>query len=59
MEMEKVKIEEIQSTAKKQRIATHIHINCLGLEIAVGNLLDARPGVRGLKFIALFAMLKS
>ncbi|KAL0875827.1 hypothetical protein Bca101_025532 [Brassica carinata] len=31
-EMEKVKIEEIQSTAKKQRIATHTHIKGLGLE---------------------------
>ncbi|CAH8271856.1 unnamed protein product [Arabidopsis lyrata] len=30
--MEKVKIEEIQSTAKKQRIATHTHIKGLGLE---------------------------
>jgi DNA helicase TIP49 (TBP-interacting protein) len=31
--MEKVKIEEIQSTAKKQRIATHTHIKGLGLEV--------------------------
>ncbi|XP_010454496.1 PREDICTED: ruvB-like protein 1 [Camelina sativa] len=30
--MDKVKIEEIQSTAKKQRIATHTHIKGLGLE---------------------------
>ncbi|KAL0823975.1 hypothetical protein Bca101_047652 [Brassica carinata] len=33
--MEKVKIEEIQSTAKKQRIATHTHIKGLGLEDAL------------------------
>ncbi|CAH8333365.1 unnamed protein product [Eruca vesicaria subsp. sativa] len=32
MEMEKVKIEEIQSTTMKQRIATHTHIKGLGLE---------------------------
>ncbi|WCJ41870.1 RuvB-like helicase 1 [Euphorbia peplus] len=30
--MEKMKIEEVQSTAKKQRVATHTHIKGLGLE---------------------------
>ncbi|CAN1255651.1 RuvB-like protein 1 [Linum perenne] len=30
--MERMKIEEVQSTAKKQRIATHTHIRGLGLE---------------------------
>ncbi|KAM7276875.1 hypothetical protein ACFE04_018741 [Oxalis oulophora] len=30
--MEKIKIEEVQSTAKKQRVATHTHIKGLGLE---------------------------
>ncbi|XP_012068093.1 ruvB-like protein 1 isoform X1 [Jatropha curcas] len=30
--MDKVKIEEVQSTAKKQRVATHTHIRGLGVE---------------------------
>lgn len=37
--MEKVKIEEIQSTAKKQRIATHTHIKGLGLEVLLHSTL--------------------
>jgi len=32
-EMEKMKIEEVQSTTKKQRVATHTHIKGLGLEV--------------------------
>jgi RuvB-like protein 1 (pontin 52) len=31
--MEKMKIEEVQSTTKKQRVATHTHIKGLGLEV--------------------------
>lgn len=31
--MDKMKIEEVQSTAKKQRIAAHTHIKGLGLEV--------------------------
>ena len=31
--MDKVRIEEVQSTTKKQRIATHTHIKGLGLEV--------------------------
>lgn len=33
--MDKVKIEEVQSTTKKQRIATHTHIKGLGLEVSL------------------------
>ncbi|CAI8599392.1 unnamed protein product [Vicia faba] len=32
--MEKMKIEEVQSTTKKQRVATHTHIKGLGLEVS-------------------------
>lgn len=31
--MDKMKIEEVQSTAKKQRVAAHTHIKGLGLEV--------------------------
>lgn len=45
-EMDKMKIEEVQSTAKKQRIATHTHIKGLGLEVT--------PSVSFLGFWVLF-----
>lgn len=32
-----MKIEEVQSTTKKQRIATHTHIKGLGLEVDLLN----------------------
>ncbi|KAL0784837.1 hypothetical protein YC2023_035050 [Brassica napus] len=45
--MEKVKIEEIQSTAKKQRIATHTHIKGLGLEVPTGIPIPLAAGFVG------------
>ena len=33
--MEKMRIEEVQSTTKKQRVATHTHIKGLGLEVLI------------------------
>ena len=36
--MDKMKIEEVQSTAKKQRIATHTHIKGLGLDVITPSL---------------------
>jgi RuvB-like protein 1 (pontin 52) len=38
--MDKVKIEEVQSTTKKQRIATHTHIKGLGLEVSLSFHVD-------------------
>lgn len=35
--MDKMKIEEVQSTSKKQRVATHTHIKGLGLEVPHSN----------------------
>ncbi|OWM69019.1 hypothetical protein CDL15_Pgr025206 [Punica granatum] len=43
--MEKMKIEEVQSTTKKQRIATHTHIKGLGLDVccqALSSSVDSR-----------------
>ncbi|EOY33372.1 P-loop containing nucleoside triphosphate hydrolases superfamily protein isoform 1 [Theobroma cacao] len=45
-EMDKMKIEEVQSTAKKQRIATHTHIKGLGLD-ASGNAIRLAAGFVG------------
>lgn len=39
-EMDRVKIEEVQSTTKKQRIATHTHIKGLGLEVSLSFHVD-------------------
>uniref|UniRef100_A0A7N2KLW0 RuvB-like helicase n=1 Tax=Quercus lobata TaxID=97700 RepID=A0A7N2KLW0_QUELO len=44
--MDKVRIEEVQSTTKKQRIATHTHIKGLGLE-ASGRALPLAAGFVG------------
>ncbi|KAH1067035.1 hypothetical protein J1N35_032022 [Gossypium stocksii] len=44
--MDKMKIEEVQSTAKKQRIATHTHIKGLGLD-ATGNAIPLAAGFVG------------
>uniref|UniRef100_A0A2N9FG24 RuvB-like helicase n=1 Tax=Fagus sylvatica TaxID=28930 RepID=A0A2N9FG24_FAGSY len=44
--MDKVRIEEVQSTTKKQRIATHTHIKGLGLE-ANGRALPLAAGFVG------------
>ncbi|KAG5021392.1 hypothetical protein JHK82_017291 [Glycine max] len=44
--MEKMKIEEVQSTTKKQRVATHTHIKGLGLE-ASGKALPFAAGFVG------------
>ncbi|KAI4382238.1 hypothetical protein MLD38_008226 [Melastoma candidum] len=44
--MEKMKIEEVQSTTKKQRIATHTHIKGLGLD-ASGRALPLASGFVG------------
>ncbi|KAJ4706693.1 RuvB-like helicase [Melia azedarach] len=44
--MDKMKIEEVQSTAKKQRIAAHTHIKGLGLE-ASGNAVPLAAGFVG------------
>ncbi|WRX31527.1 TIP49 [Theobroma cacao] len=44
--MDKMKIEEVQSTAKKQRIATHTHIKGLGLD-ASGNAIRLAAGFVG------------
>ncbi|KAK4773613.1 hypothetical protein SAY87_028632 [Trapa incisa] len=41
-----MKIEEVQSTTKKQRIATHTHIKGLGLD-ASGNALPLAAGFVG------------
>ncbi|KAK7853340.1 ruvb-like protein 1 [Quercus suber] len=44
--MDRVRIEEVQSTTKKQRIATHTHIKGLGLE-ASGRALPLAAGFVG------------
>ncbi|PPR93744.1 hypothetical protein GOBAR_AA26941 [Gossypium barbadense] len=44
--MDKMKIEEVQSTAKKQRIATHTHIKGLGLD-PTGNAVPLAAGFVG------------
>ncbi|CAI0476013.1 unnamed protein product [Linum tenue] len=44
--MDKMKIEEVQSTAKKQRIATHTHIKGLGLE-PIGKAIPLASGFVG------------
>ncbi|KAG7022327.1 RuvB-like protein 1, partial [Cucurbita argyrosperma subsp. argyrosperma] len=44
--MDKMKIEEVQSTSKKQRVATHTHIKGLGLE-ASGKALPLASGFVG------------
>ena len=53
--MEKVKIEEIQSTAKKQRIATHTHIKGLGLEVLLLSTLYRSNFVSFYKDLKLIA----
>ncbi|KAG7017685.1 RuvB-like protein 1 [Cucurbita argyrosperma subsp. argyrosperma] len=44
--MDKMKIEEVQSTSKKQRVATHTHIKGLGLE-ASGKAMPLASGFVG------------
>lgn len=51
-----MKIEEVQSTTKKQRIATHTHIRGLGLDVsfrAIASWLNGEKNSPLLKFLCL------